>query len=188
METYGLFVGKIVGEMTRVYSLLDVMPVYRSENDEKINEHEVIDWIAEQNEMGNIGEKIIKNFLELKYQAVVEKKTDYAGYDFGVTIGTHKFAVEVKTTEHYMNKFYISYNELKTAAKLRENYYIYRLHIAGKRKSLFIIKDPITLLGIDQSLLGNIIVNDVISARIDGFAINLNDKFIRKLPVIDISK
>lgn len=169
-----MFVGKIVGEMTKVYSLLDVIPVYKSEN-EKINEHEVIDWLAEQNEMGNTGEKIIRNFLELKYQAVVEKKPDYAGYDFGVTIGTHKFAVEVKTTEHHINKFYISYNELKTAAELREDYYIYRLHISGNRKILFIIKDPITLPKIDQSLLGNIIVNDVISARIDGLAITLND-------------
>lgn len=187
MEVCGLFVGKIVGEMTKVYSLLDVIPVYKSEN-EKLNEHEVIDWLAEQNEMGNTGEKIIRNFLELKYQAVVEKKPDYAGYDLGVTIGTHKFAVEVKTTEHHINKFYISYNELKTAAELREDYYIYRLHISGNRKILFIIKDPITLLKIDQSLLGNIIVNDVISVRIDGLAITLNDTFIKKLPVIDISK
>lgn len=92
--------------MTKVYSLLDVIPVYKSEN-EKINEHEGIDWLVEQNEMGNTGAKIIRNFLELKYQAVVEKKPDYAGYDFGGTIGTHKFAVEVKTTEHHINKFYI---------------------------------------------------------------------------------
>lgn len=46
---------------------------------------------------------------------------DYAEYDFEVTIKNYKFAVEVKTTNHHIKRFYISYNELRTAEVLRKN-------------------------------------------------------------------
>lgn len=136
--------------------------------------------------MGEMGEKIVKKFLEQKYQAIVTKKSDYAGYDFEVKIKNQKFAVEVKTTVHHLNQFYISYNELKTAEKLRENYYIYRLYICGNEKRLFVIKNPIALLEINQKLLGTIFENEKVSAKIDGLAIILKDEFIEKLPVVNV--
>lgn len=171
--------------MTKIYSLIDVLPIYKFKNEIQ-DERDVADWVSEQNELGQYGEEIIKKFLKERYQAVVNKKPDYAGYDFEVIIKDHNFVVEVKTTENHVNQFYISINELKKAAEIKGDYFIYRLYIHDKIGSLFVIRNPISLLDIDQAILETLVENEKISARIDGLAISLKDEFIRKLPVIDI--
>lgn len=185
MVTYGLFVEKNVEKMTKVYELLNVLPVYGVKNEKKI-EKDVVDWLSEQNEIGQSGEKIVKNFLETKYQAIVEKKPDYIGYDFEVTINNQKLAVEVKTTIRHVNQFYISANELKTAVELNDDYYIYKLNLRENGGKLFIIKNPVNLLDIDPILLETILENQKISAKMDGLVITLKDALIKELPVIDI--
>lgn len=185
MVTYGLFAGRTVEKMTKTYSLIDLLPIYKFE-DEVQDDDNSDDWVTEQNELGKYGEGIIKNFLEERYQAVVNKKPDYAGYDFEVIIKDHNFVVEVKTTESNVNQFYISSNELKKAAEFKGNYYIYRLYIQEGIGRLFIIRNPIYLLNIDQAILETLIENENISARIDGLAISLKQELLKKLPVIDI--
>lgn len=185
MVIYGLFAGRIVEKMTKLYALTDVLPIYKYEN-EMQDEYNSVDWIAEQSELGEYGEKIIKKFLKERYQAIVNKKPDYAGYDFEVTIKNHNFVVEVKTTENHINQFFISSNELKKAAEIKGNYYIYRLYIHDRIGRLFVIRDPISLLNIDKTLLETFVENERICARIDGLAISLKEEFIKKLPIIDI--
>lgn len=47
MVTYGLFVEEIVEEMSRIYSLLDIIPTYIMGKQE-INRQDIPDWLSEQ--------------------------------------------------------------------------------------------------------------------------------------------
>ncbi len=187
----GLFVKESVAKMSKIYSLFEVMPVFfkpNTENDKTIEAMLDSDWLLKKEELGAHGEKIIKEFLEKNYDAIVIKQQDYIGYDFLVKICNREFAVEVKTSAFDKNKFFISRNELEKAYELGEDYYIYKLYVEKDTITLNIIQNPLKAFGIDKDKIFNSVVeNDKVNIKIDGIEINMSDVFMEQLITINIT-
>ncbi len=187
----GLFVKESVAKMSKVYSLFEVMPVFlktNTGNDKTIEAMPNSDWLLKKEELGSYGEKIIKEFLEKNYNAIVTKQQDYIGYDFLVKIRNREFAVEVKTSAFDKNKFFISRNELEKAYELGEDYYIYKLYVEKDTNTLNIIQNPLKAFGIDKDKIFNSVVeNDKVNIKIDGIEINMSDVFMEQLTTINVT-
>lgn len=187
----GLFVKESVVKMSKVYSLFEVMPVFlktNTENDKTIEAMPNSDWLLKKEELGSHGEKIIKEFLEKNYNAIVTKQQDYIGYDFLVKIRNREFAVEVKTSVFDKNKFFISRNELEKAYELGEDYYIYKLYVEKDTNTLNIIQNPLKAFGIDKDKIFNSVVeNDKVNIKMDGIEINMSDVFMEQLTTINVT-
>ena len=167
------------------------MPVFfkpNTENDKTIEAMPDSDWLLKKEELGAHGEKIIKEFLEKNYYAIVIKQQDYVGFDFLVQIHNRKFAVEVKTSTFDKNKFFISRNELEKAYELGEDYYIYKLYFEKDTNTLNIIQNPLKAFGIDKDIFANnVIENDKVNIKIDGIEINMSEAFMEQLITINIT-
>lgn len=162
-------------------NLFDVLPVY--EYEEKI---ETSEWVKENQEMGNSGEKIVKRFLENKYNAIVTKMEDFAGYDLWVKIGDDEFAVEVKTTEAHMDTFFLTITEILKAKKLGSVYNIYRVVKMNNVYKIYIINNPIELLNIDVAVFEKGYENDLIQMYANDVKIILKESVLDQFPSFEI--
>lgn len=95
---------------------------------------------------GELGEYLVLMLLCDKYgKNTVKKKEDTAGYDFHLkTTEIEKF-IEVKTLQSVTSSFFISINEIETAAHLGQNYYLVLAIIEPQKEYLqqiIVIRNP----------------------------------------------
>ena len=166
-----------------IKSLFEILPIYEFE--EKM---EVSEWVKENQALGLIGEKIVKKYLEEKYDAIVTKMDDKVGYDFWVEMGNSNFAVEVKITETNRDVFFLTITELLKAYKLGELYNIYRVVKKDNTYKIYIINNPIDILDIDVEILKHGYENALVKIVSSDFKVILKDSFIESLPCVEISK
>lgn len=119
-------------------------------------------------DIGNIGESIIysheKQRLKLAgYEemlhliAIVDSPSYHPGYDIDSLEGdgtNHHRYIEVKTTisKQKINlfSFHMSPNEWAVAETHREHYYVYRLMLSSQDKTLYILRNPVSLYKKDE--------------------------------------
>lgn len=119
-------------------------------------------------DIGNIGESIIysheKQRLKLAgYEqllhliAIVDSPSYHPGFDIDSLEGdgtNHHRYIEVKTTisRQKINRynFHMSPNEWAVAETNREHYYVYRLMLSAKDKTLYILRNPVALYKADE--------------------------------------
>ncbi len=119
-------------------------------------------------DIGNIGESIIysheKQRLKLAgYEqllhliAIVDSPSYHPGFDIDSLEGdgtNHHRYIEVKTTisrqKINLYNFHMSPNEWAVAETNREHYYVYRLMLSAKDKTLYILKNPVALYKADE--------------------------------------
>ena len=148
------------------------------DSNEKQNHHQnETDWVENALAKGEAGEKAVELFLTCKYNAYVEKKPDYAGYDYYVEFGDEKRYIEVKTSSH--NHFYISRNEIMKAKELGEKYYIYyvQANMANDEiicERLFVIQRPFDYFGLDWIDTADI-TSDIATIKVQTIEVSFND-------------
>ncbi len=119
-------------------------------------------------DIGNLGEAIIcshekmrlkingyDNFIRLIQ--IVDSPTYHPGFDIDSfeADGTenHRY-IEVKTTISkqpiHMYGFHMSTNEWRVADTIKEHYYVYRLMLSEKLKTLFVLQNPVALYKQDK--------------------------------------
>lgn len=164
-----------------IKNLFDVLPVYGFE--EKID---VSEWVKDNQNLGISGEEIIKKFLERKYNAIVTKMEDFAGYDLWVKMENGEFAVEVKTTEEHIDTFFLTITEILKAKKMGDIYNIYRVVKQGCDYKIYIINNPVEFLDIDVERLNKGYKNDFMQIYLNDFKIVLNESVLNNVPSFEI--
>lgn len=163
--------------MSNVFSLMDFIPVYRCFETEKTDEcpeKTNNDWVRNLEEIGKIGENLVKEFLETQYNAIVKKQPDYKGYDFKVEMNKITLAVEVKTSYGEYNHFYMSYNEIRKAKELAEYYNLYYVCLDDTKRSLFVMNNPYEVLGLEK-VFNVMETNEVVSMKIEEIELSIKD-------------
>lgn len=163
-------------------NLFDVLPVYEFEETIETSE-----WVKENQDIGNSGEKVVKRFLENKYNAIVTKMEDFAGYDLWVKIKDDEFAVEVKTTEEHRDTFFMTITEILKAKKLGSVYNIYRVVKTIDAYKIYILNNPIELFDIDVELLENGYENDFVKIYSNDFKVCIKNSLIVNAPCIELA-
>lgn len=162
------------------HGLLSNESLHITFNDSNGDQHPTLnknDWVQDALAKGAAGESAVELFLKRKYDAYVEKKPDYAGYDYYVEIRDEKRYVEVKTSSH--NHFYISRNEILKSRDYGDEYYIYYVQanvindeISCKR--LFVIQNPFDYFGLDWIDSADT-TNDTAVIKVQAIEISLNE-------------
>lgn len=166
-----------------IKNLFDILPVYGFE--EKI---EISGWVRENQDLGISGEEIIKKFLEKKYNAIVTKMEDFAGYDLWVKMGNDEFAIEVKTTEEHIDTFFLTITEILKAKKLGDIYNIYRVVKQECVYKIYIINNPVEFLDIDVEQLNKGFKNDLMQIYLNDFKVVLNESVLNNIPSFEIDE
>jgi len=150
------------------------------------------DWVKKNITLGEFGEELAMNYLTAmnlvpeRVSLVCSRK----GYDIKVTRNNQDIAYEVKTTTNDYMKFYISYTELKTAEKLKENYNIFLININKKEQYIkgYIINNPIESLDINLRDLINLYENSTLEIVPSNFIIHIKDIASERFDSIDMQK
>ncbi len=119
-------------------------------------------------DIGNIGEAIIYSHEKMRLKlagyddllhliAIVDSPSYHPGYDIdsleGDGTSRHRY-IEVKTTisrqKIQMYNFHMSTNEWSVADTHREHYCVYRLMLSAEDKTLYILRDPVSLYKRDE--------------------------------------
>lgn len=119
-------------------------------------------------DIGNIGESIVCGHEKMRLKIngyedfvrlvqIVDSPSYHPGYDIDSyeADGTenHRY-IEVKTTiskkKIQLYGFHMSPNEWRVANTIKEHYCVYRLMLSEKDKTLFILRDPVSLYKSDQ--------------------------------------
>ena len=164
-----------------IKSLFDILPIYQYEEIIDVSE-----WVKENQEIGLRGEEIVKKYLEDKYNALVTKVEDSAGYDLWVKIEDEEFAVEVKTTEEHKDIFFLTITEILKAKKLGSSYNIYRVVEKNDKCKVYIINDPIEFLNIDITVFKKGYENDLVQIYPSDVKIILKESVLEQFPCFDI--
>ena len=164
-----------------IKSLFDILPIYQYEEIIDVSE-----WVKENQEIGLRGEEIVKKYLEDKYNALVTKVEDSAGYDLWVKIEDEEFAVEVKTTEEHKDIFFLTITEILKAKKLGSSYNIYRVVKKNDKCKVYIINDPIEFLNIDITVFKKGYENDLVQIYPSDVKIILKESVLEQFPCFDI--
>ena len=160
--------------------MFELLPIHQYE--EKI---EVSDWVKENQDLGVLGEKIVKKFLKSKYGAKVIKEKDYKGYDLWVQINDEGFAVEVKTTESDLNTFFLTITEVLKAREMGQLYNIYRVLKKGNIYKIYILNDPIKILKLNTDILKNGYKNEFVEIYWKDFRITVSDDVFKRIPAFE---
>lgn len=163
--------------MNKARPLIEVVPVYKFKNPlqcEHDSPFRQSDWIDNRKALGDKGELLVKEFLEVHYNATVEPQPDSAGYDFKVRIDDKISYVEVKTTTRGLNTFFMSHNEVKVAKQKGTNYYLYFVCLDNNVGTLHIILNPFDTLELDK-LFEITNTNDLASVSVGSIEIKILD-------------
>lgn len=117
-------------------------------------ENEPLEWLDKRKRLGDYGEDIALKYLKTVYKNVRSVANQaFLGFDIEVTDNENIRAFEVKTSEHNRG-FFISFNELKKAAKYRINYNVFIVYVASDTEIYgYIINDPIAYFEIDMDAI-----------------------------------
>ncbi len=160
-------------------------------NDELDNESDKCpEWVTKKNKLGAFGEKLALNYLNslnLNPQQVSTISSSY-GYDILIRDGDVEIVYEVKTTSRVEDKFYISYNELKVASGLGDQYNIFYIHVDPQNHNIYgyIIQNPIETLNINIRKITEIFENSVIQMMPSSFIIQLKQDAISEMESINM--
>ncbi|MBH0162073.1 protein NO VEIN domain-containing protein [Fictibacillus sp. 26RED30] len=150
---------------------LEVITSYDSELEflfQEINRHQVaedlfteqqgnqegIEWLEGNKLLGELGERLALSYLRKHYKHAVSVSHLFSkGYDIEVTNDEIILGFEIKASKT-VNNFYITYNELHKAYKMRERYYLFYIYVEQTTNDVFsyygiVINDPIKELKID---------------------------------------
>lgn len=157
---------------------------------EKNEEGLLSDWVTKRLKLGRFGEEIAKEFLSDNYNKVTDltKNKDYMGYDLEVVSKGKILGYEIKTTKQ-SNSFHISYNELKVANKMQDNYniFIIKEDIKNKKVIGYIINNPVEVFGINLNELTKLKKHNNAFIMPRSFIIELNEDFIDILKTNEIN-
>lgn len=129
--------------MYKITQLIDAVPVYR------VYETAQNDWVGDLKTLGNKGEKIVECYLREKYGVSPEKQNDNVGYDYFVCVEGENLCVEVKISDQ--KHFFMSFNEIKTAKRKNDSYYIYFICLDNCNEgTIYIIENPFETLGLNR--------------------------------------
>ncbi len=119
-------------------------------------------------DIGNIGEALVFGHEKMRLKIsgyedfvrliqIVDSPSYHPGYDidsFEADGTEHHRYIEVKTTiskkKIQMYGFHMSANEWRVADTIKEHYCVYRLMLSEKDKTLFILRNPVSLYKTDQ--------------------------------------
>lgn len=153
--------------------------------DNNLSDSENSNWVQENLLRGSEGEAFVKEILIKIYgEDSVKKEPDYAGYDFIVNTKKETKRIEVKTTIDEKYPFFISINELETADKFKDEYYIYWVIMKNKKNKIYILNDPIITLNIDMNYIRRISDTSLCEIETEEFKVKFKDETIKEMEVL----
>lgn len=120
-------------------------------------------------DIGNLGESLVHGHEKMRLKIagyddkfiklvqIVDSPSYHPGFDIDSFEGdgtSHHRYIEVKTTisrqKIQLYSFHMSPNEWSVAETTKEHYYVYRLMLSEHDKTLFVLRDPVTLYKTDS--------------------------------------
>ncbi|OLN22552.1 hypothetical protein BTO30_09625 [Domibacillus antri] len=144
-----------------------------------------LDWLDDNKEKGEKGERLALAYLENNYKQVRSvSHIASKGYDIEVlcekTNTILGFEIKTSVTE---NKFFITYNELGKANRMKDNYFLFFIYFQEDKNEsyAYIIQNPLQELQIDFLKLTEPIQTDKATVIPSQFRISMDLEYLEKL-------
>ena len=173
----------------QLYKEIDRYQIAEEMAGEEENEKGV-SWLEERQTRGDLGEKLALTYLQAEYSKVrLVSELAYKGYDIEVLCEkTNKLlGFEIKTSLT-PNKFYVTYNELQKAYTMKNNYFLFFIHMDKHSNPIhgFIIQNPVEELQLDFLSMTEPIPIGAGEVIPNQFRVTIKPEYIEKLNVISL--